>query len=78
MEGRNERHRAGTTDEVGRAQIYVTVNDKHSMEVIVRNPEFNLAKRIADARESIPIESARSDTRWELKRSYIWRRSTSV
>lgn len=36
----------------------MTVNDKHSMEVILRNPEFNLAKRIADARESIPIDTA--------------------
>jgi len=29
--------------------LYFTVNDKHSLEVLARNPEFNLSKRIAES-----------------------------
>ena len=36
--------------------VFVTVNDKHSLEIIRQNPDFNLAKRLAEAAPRLRLD----------------------
>ena len=49
--------------------LYVTVNDDHSKEAALRHPEYNLSRRINEAKSRIPIEKV-DYAMFSISRSY--------